>query len=302
MSQGKRATTIEEFEAILEIAWPSDDSDDQSNPPAYHPRPTDIIITPHAKSGTTWLQQIAHGLRTRGSMAFGEITEVVPWIGVVHHFGWDINAEQVAEPRLFKSHATWERVPQGARYVVSIRHPYDVFVSQFRFDEGWFFEPNSISLEAYAEWAFSDADAKRPYYFTHLISWWSQRKRDDLLLLCYEEMKLDLAKTIRQLARFMQIDLDNELFEIVLRQSSREFMLAHKNHFDDRHVRRLTEQEAGLPAGDAHKVTKGSRDDRRYQLPARTKEILDELWGQHIEAEFGFANYEALRQALRAPQ
>ncbi|MEM7335431.1 MAG: sulfotransferase domain-containing protein, partial [Chloroflexota bacterium] len=32
----------------------------------FQPDPTDIIITPYAKSGTTWLQQIVHGLRTRG--------------------------------------------------------------------------------------------------------------------------------------------------------------------------------------------------------------------------------------------
>ena len=31
-------------------------------------RPTDIVIAPFTKSGTTWLQQIAHTLRTRGDM------------------------------------------------------------------------------------------------------------------------------------------------------------------------------------------------------------------------------------------
>ena len=27
----------------------------------FKPRPSDVIITPWSKSGTTWLQQIAHG-------------------------------------------------------------------------------------------------------------------------------------------------------------------------------------------------------------------------------------------------
>jgi len=35
---------------------------------AFQPQPTDVIITPYAKSGTTWVQQIVHGLRTRGSI------------------------------------------------------------------------------------------------------------------------------------------------------------------------------------------------------------------------------------------
>ena len=46
---------------------------------AFQPRPSDIVIAPFAKCGTTWLQQIAHGLRTRGSMDFEEISNVTPW-------------------------------------------------------------------------------------------------------------------------------------------------------------------------------------------------------------------------------
>ena len=32
----------------------------------YTPRPSDVIISPAAKSGTTWLLQIAHQLRVKG--------------------------------------------------------------------------------------------------------------------------------------------------------------------------------------------------------------------------------------------
>ena len=43
-------------------------------------RPTDIVIAPFGKSGTTWVQQIVHCLRTRGDMDFDDISRVVPWI------------------------------------------------------------------------------------------------------------------------------------------------------------------------------------------------------------------------------
>ena len=54
---------------------------------AFQPQPTDVIITPYAKSGTTWVQQIVHGLRTRGDMNFDEITSVIPWLEMAHDLG-----------------------------------------------------------------------------------------------------------------------------------------------------------------------------------------------------------------------
>ena len=65
----------------------------------YRPLSTDVIITPFAKCGTTWLQQIFHTLRTRGDMDFDDISRVVPWIETAPMLGIDLNAAQRAEPR-----------------------------------------------------------------------------------------------------------------------------------------------------------------------------------------------------------
>src|SRR5215472_4192403 len=71
---------------------------------AYRPRPSDVIITPYGKCGTTWLQQIFHTLRTRGDFDFDDISRVVPWIETSATSGVDIEAPQRGEPRGFKSH------------------------------------------------------------------------------------------------------------------------------------------------------------------------------------------------------
>lgn len=60
---------------------------------AFKPRPSDVFVATYAKAGTTWMQQIVHGLRTNGSMDFGEITEVVPWIEVAHILDIDPETE-----------------------------------------------------------------------------------------------------------------------------------------------------------------------------------------------------------------
>ena len=65
----------------------------------FQPRADDVLIATYPKCGTTWMQQIVHGLRTTGSMEFSEITQVTPWIEAAFDLDWDLEAEQVGTPR-----------------------------------------------------------------------------------------------------------------------------------------------------------------------------------------------------------
>ncbi len=256
-------------------------------------QPTDVVITPYGKSGTTWLQQIVHGLRTRGDMDFDDISRVVPWLETSFDLGLDLHAPQRGHPRAFKSHLNWYDVPKGGRYIVSIRNPKDVMVSGYRFMEGWFFEPGSISIEEYLRASSLHPDKRG--YWKHLRSWWEQRQRADLLLLSYEAMRQDLATTVRTVADFIGIRLDDELFNIVVEQSSLPFMLQHKDKFDDRLMRERTERVAGFPPGsDSAKVRVGKVGQHRVELPPAISAEVDAIWAEEIEKPLGLASYEAL--------
>lgn len=292
-----RATTLNELEVVLDKFF------DETKTPlglAFKPHPSDIIITPYAKCGTTWLQQITHGLRTRGDMNFDEIEAVVPWIELAYDMGWDLDAPQAAIPRLYKSHVSWHDIPKECRYICSFRHPYTAIVSFYRFFEGWLFEPDTISLEDLTRWRWPRDKADRQGYWYHLISWWEQRHNPNVLLLCYEDMLADPSRTIQKIARFMEIELDDALLDIVLRQSSREFMLAHKHQFDEHHLQDIGGKRAGLPPPvDSGKVTSGVADESRYQLPDYIKKELDVIWQEQVQPKFGFKNYSEFRQALQ---
>ena len=67
--------------------------------PPFVPRPTDVIISPYGKCGTTMLQQGFHTLRTRGDTDFDDISRVVPWLEMSPLLGINLNAEQRANPR-----------------------------------------------------------------------------------------------------------------------------------------------------------------------------------------------------------
>jgi len=265
---------------------------------AYRPRPTDVVISPFGKCGTTWLQQTFHTLRTRGDMDFDDISRVVPWIETAAGCGVDIEAPQRAEPRGFKSHLAYEPMPKGARYVVSLRDPKDAMVSMYRFMEGWFFEPGSIPMGEFVADRMADPQGG---YWSHLLSWWAVRNEPNVLLLSYEHMSAEPAAHIRRLAAFCGIPLDDELLALTLERSSLAFMLAHKDRFDDAMMRRLSEERCGLPPGsDSAKVRAGKVGSHRQELPPEAAAALEARWADVVTPKLGFADYAALEAALRA--
>lgn len=257
---------------------------------SYQPRPTDVVITPYGKSGTTWTQQIFHTLRTRGDMDFDDISRVVPWIEMAGLLDMDINAEQRANPRGFKSHLEWEKLPRGARYINVIRNPLDVAYSAFRFMEGWFVEPGTIPAEA-----FVSGRAKESPYHKHFVSWWRHRQDEDVLYLVYEHMKQDPEGVIQRIADFAGIELDDELLAITLDHTSLDFMKAHKDRFDDAMLR--TKSEEYLPAGsDSSKVRAGQIGE--FTWSDEVVQLYDDLWKTQVEPETGFPDYQSLIDSL----
>ncbi len=267
---------------------------------SYKPRPTDIVISPFGKCGTTWLQQTFHTLRTGGDMDFDDISRVVPWIETTRFVGLDLEAPQRAEPRGFKSHLSYDRIPKGARYVVAFRDPRDAVVSMFRFMEGWFLEPGAVTAEAFADGRINDPDEAGGYW-RHLISWWEQRDNPNVLLFSYEHMTERPEAHIRRLAAFCGIPLNDDLVALALERSSLPYMLQHKDRFDDLMMRQVSEARCNLPPGsDAAKVRKGGVGGYRGELPPRTIGAMDAKWTEVVTPATGFADYAALEVAVRS--
>jgi len=135
---------------------------------AFRPRADDVIIATYPKSGTTWMQQLLHALRTGGDLAFEEITQVVPWIEMAYDMDIELDQAQRAQPRLFKTHNNGHDAWGGCRYIFLVRDPRDVLVSFHRFFEGWLFEPGSIDLETFAREFFLDGSLSGDYW-SHLL-------------------------------------------------------------------------------------------------------------------------------------
>jgi hypothetical protein len=261
----------------------------------FKPTPPDVFIVTPPKCGTTWMQQIVHGLRTRGSMDFDEISRVVPWINMAHDLGIDIYAPQVAEPRAFKTHSNLNEVPKGGKYIVVVRDPCDALVSDYHFMGEMFFDKDSVSLE---EFAREDFIPERGVH-QHILAFWQRRHDPDVLPLCFENMKADLPKTIERVAEFIGIALDEDLKEIVLRQSDIKFMQAHKDQFEDHIIRKARSEAMRLPLdGQLNKVRTGQVGESKQVVPDQIKHELEAVWQEEITSKIGLNSYEDLRKEL----
>jgi hypothetical protein len=290
-----RATTLDELQTKL-ARFVS--AEGRAAGLAFRPRPSDVIIAPFAKCGTTWLQQMVHSLRTGGDLDFDDISRVVPWIETAADLGLDLDVEQRAEPRAFKSHVTWTLVPKGGRYLVAVRDPRDALVSVHRFFEGWFFEPGSIDVETLGRARFLE----RRDYYQHLASWWSHRDDHEVLLLAYEQMLADPEATVRRVAAFIGVEATDARVATALEQSSLTTMRANHDKYDDLMMRALSERNCDLPTGGASgKVGTGSSGSHRGQLSAAFLAELDVVWRETIGVECGLDSYQALLEALPGP-
>mmetsp|Transcript_2002 Transcript_2002/g.7156 ORF Transcript_2002/g.7156 Transcript_2002/m.7156 type:complete len:315 (+) Transcript_2002:35-979(+) len=279
----------------------------------FKPRPTDVFIVTSPKSGTTWTQHIVHGLRSRGSMDFQEISEVVPWIELAYDCGQDLESEQrFAPPRTFKSHCWYPHCPKGAKYVIVVRNPMEVAISFYKFFQDWFFfEDDNVDVDTFVkEFVLQRGIPASPMnnasLWHHLTSWWPHRNDETVLWLYYEDLKDDLPACVHKIAEFMGLEYDEERERIVVSQSSISFMKEHEHKFNEALTKKHRNGPCGLPEGagcSGSKVSTGGRHG--IALRAETAEQMEKKWADIVQPVTGFASYSEMLNAtsfLRVPQ
>ena len=290
-----RARTLEDFVRIMSEAANGPTHDYQP----YSPLPGDVFITSWAKSGTTLLQQMFHQIRTAatgGDEDYDDISRVVPWEDTAQMIDLNMQAEQRAAPRGFKSHREYERLPAGMRYVVALRDPKETYVSFYRFFNGWQLERDALSLaECMPLWWGGGPGGCD--YFTHLLSWFSRRDEPDTFLTSYNRVAKERASAIEALAAFVEVPLSDSEISLVLERTSREYMYANKDKFDDAMVARVLEERSGVPPGsDSSKVQAvGSQAE---DLPQSVAEEIATMWQERVLPTTGFPDFSALAHEL----
>ena len=157
-------------------------------------------------------------------------------------------------------------------------------------------EPGAIAFEDFAYHQFLAKKAPRGYWH-HLQTWLAQRDNPDVLLLCYEDLQPTFSATLPTIAAFIGVELDSELEEIVLRQSSLDFMREHGSHFDDHFLHLARHETMGIPK--ISSSSKVSSKEASRNRPQPSKQLITDMqarWEREVTPQTGFEDYAALKR------
>lgn len=195
----------------------------------YQTTAHDILVCCYVKSGTNWMLQITHQIAHHGNGEFEHIHDVVPWPdGLPNIVSLDDPKPLENSPtglRVIKTHLNWDDLPHNpdARYICVIRDPKDVFVSSYFFFKDVLFGVTMASPQAWLETYLSD-NFFAESWAEHIASYWTNRHRENILILTFAEMKNDRAAAVHKTADFMGVELSSQAFEQVVEKSGFNYM------------------------------------------------------------------------------
>lgn len=213
---------------------------------AVEPRDGDVVITTSYKSGTTWTQHIVGQLLLRDVPNPPPTLMVSPWIDARFQLPLDALVPMVAAQthrRFLKSHLAADGLPYRptTSYIVVARDARDVFMSLVNHYDAY----TDVALErlnddpSLPRFERFDGDVHKLWrdwisrgYFDwesdgypwwgnlhHTASFWPHRDLENVLLVHYNDLKVDLAGEVRRIASFLGVEIDDGEVAGVVRES-----------------------------------------------------------------------------------
>jgi len=270
--------------------------------------PGDVYIVTYPKTGTTVLQYMCHLLRTNSNGDnFEDIHQVCPHTSSAWFIGQDLNAPQMAVPRLFKSHREIQQVApfsRGVKYISTIRDPTQTLISLWNFRKERGTDESNESLLDFAKsrrWCESNNDGSVTNLFENLTTFWKCRTADNFLLLPYEDFVSNREDWLPIIAKFLDVPCTPELIKNVAAMTSREAMLLNCSKFDEswcKSQRDFLKRPHPKIQRDSSKVTKGHSMTKSVMEDDDVKVVQAHLWYEKVEKVTGIKSYEEMRYKL----
>ncbi|MBO9713853.1 sulfotransferase domain-containing protein [Sphingomonas sp.] len=210
-------------------------------------RDDDIVIATYGKSGTTWTQQIVGQLIFNGDPEIN-VSEISPWMDLrIPPKEVKLPAvEAQAHRRFLKTHLPVDALvfsPQ-AKYIYIGRDGRDVMWSMhnhhFNANQQWFGALNDspgrvgppippapeCRRSYFRHWLATNGEPFWPFW-ENVRSWWALRALPNVLVLHFEDMRRDMPGAIRQVAEFLEIEVDEARWPAIVEHCGFDWMKAN---------------------------------------------------------------------------
>ncbi|XP_012265273.2 luciferin sulfotransferase [Athalia rosae] len=198
-------------------------------------RDDDVWVCSFPKTGTTWSQEMVWCVNNDLDFERAKVplTERFPFFECSAVFGGllypdgkpdsDIPeyfadcisfVEKLPSPRFIKTHLPFHLLPRQlrsgetkAKIVYVFRNVKDTCISYYHHTR--LFDGYEKNFDSFAELFLQNALHYAPFW-DHVLSYWNLRKRDNMLILKYEDMKRDLPSIIKNTATFFGKNLTSD--------------------------------------------------------------------------------------------
>jgi len=209
-------------------------------------RDDDIILATYAKSGTTWTQQILAQLIFNGAEGI-DVSKLSPWYDLRIMPPEALAAlEGQTHRRFVKTHLPVDALvfSPKAKYLYVARDGRDMVWSLYNHhlnaNEHWYgalnntpgrvgppIEPPPADIaEYFRDWLEKDG---YPFwsFWENVRSWWDIRDLPNVELIHFNDLKRDLPGSIRRIAGFLDIRIDETAFPTIVEHCTFDYMKAH---------------------------------------------------------------------------
>ena len=275
--------------------------------PSFELNPDDVIVALPPKNGTTWMLHVCHQIRMKGQEPdFNDQLEVVGMLELSEKFlGFNINTkQQPASPRIYGTHLPYPLIPEIGKRIYSFRNQKDAVVSAYHFFDSSLSLKGRVALPIFARTYLQEVEK----HMQDLVLWWEHRHDDNTLLLFYDDLKEDHAGSVRRIAKFVGVDLDEDAVACVVHTTSHAEMSRHSSKFDVRKYFLMVTEKIGeepLPESECvGRVRKdgGKSGQGKEKLPVEVQQRIDQMWQEIVTSKLGFQDLKEMRDTWKKEQ
>ncbi|XP_077170991.1 sulfotransferase 1C2-like [Paroedura picta] len=272
---------------IQGVPLPKDTVDSWDEIWRFQARPDDLVICTYPKAGTTWIQEIVTMIQHQGDSEKCDevpIERRMPFIELVLPKPFPSDLEEVKKmpsPRSLKFHLPFHLMPpsiweQNCKVIYVARNAKDNAVSYFHFHRMNMGMPEPGNWDQFVE-NFIAAKVAWGSWSHHVRGWWEAKDRHPILYLFYEDMKEDLARETRKVAKFLGVELSEAVLKKIVQHTTFENMKSNPN------ANYSTAPSFVLNHSISPFMRKGTVGDWKDHFTVAQSERLDEVCDRELE-------------------